>query len=134
MADYSAQMVPTLLKALRSTAVVQALGTDVMGGSKETYNVVIEQLCLVAMVMKAIQDLHPTVATDAAWLARLNSALDTGPAGDQSGWPGWVVLQVAPENLAMYGATEADSVASLRTKIETYNAGQQSLQAKKAVR
>lgn len=121
MADYSAQMVPTLLKALRSPVIVQNLGTDVMGSAKETYNLILEMLCLIAMVMKAVQDLHPTTATDAAWLARLNGALDTGPGGDMSGWPGWVVLQVAPEKLALYRATETDDVPTLASKIASYN-------------
>jgi hypothetical protein len=124
VADYAAQMVPTLLKALRSPTVVQALGTDIMGSTKEFYNIAVEQLCLVAMLMKVVQDLVPATVTDAFLLDRLAHALDTGPGGDMSGWPGWVVLQVAPENLAQYGATEADSVASLRAKIAAYNAAQ----------
>jgi hypothetical protein len=133
MAAYASQIVPYLLKGQHSPAVVSGLGSDIMGSSKEVYNVNLELLMLIAMVMQGVQALLPG-ATDAFWLDRINHALDTGPGGDISGWLGWIILQVAPENLAQYGATEADTVASLRTKIETYNAGQQSLQAKKAVR
>jgi hypothetical protein len=118
---YSSQIVPSLLAAQHSPAVTEALGTDVMGASKEPYNINLTLLTLIAMVMKAIQDLHPTVVTDAVWQARLAAALDTGPGGDTSGWPGWVVLQVRPEDLVRYGATTADNVTTLQAKIAAYN-------------
>jgi hypothetical protein len=119
---YSAQMVPTMLRAQHSVA--DLLGTDVMGSNASAYNTNLETLALIAMVMKAVQDIAPTVATDAFWQSRLNLAIDTGPAGDRSGWPGWVLLQVAPERLADYGATLTDSAAVLQAKINAYNAGQ----------
>ncbi|MEU7170300.1 hypothetical protein ABZ949_02265 [Micromonospora tulbaghiae] len=121
MAAWSSQIVPHLLKAQHSLR--NDLGTDVMYADRQTYNINLELLALIAMVMKAVQDLHPTVATDAAWQQRLNVAVDTGPGGDRSGWPGWVLLQVPPEDLARYGATETDSVDVLRAKIDAYNNG-----------
>lgn len=122
MAAYSAQFVPYLLKAQQSDVVSEAMGTNVMGTDRQTYAVNLELLTLIAMVMKAVQDLVPGTATDAWWQQRLNAALDTGPGGDRSGWPGWVILQIRPEDLARYGATEADSIAALREKIAAYRA------------
>jgi hypothetical protein len=121
MAAWSSQFVPPLLKGQHS--VRDDLGTDVMSGNVEVYNVNLTTLALISMVMKAIQDIAPAVATDAFWQARLNIAVDTGPNGDRSGWPGWVLAQIAPEDLAIYGATEADSLAVLQAKIAAYNAG-----------
>lgn len=115
MATWSAQFVPPLLKGQHS--IRNELGTDVMSGGREIYNTNLTVLALFGMVMKAIQDIAPAVATDAFWQARLNVAIDTGPGGDRSGWPGWVLLQIAPEDLAVYGATEADSLATLQAKI-----------------
>lgn len=123
MASYSSQIIPYLLKAQHSSAVTSALGTDVMAVGKETYNINLEVLTLIAMVMKAIQDIAPLQATDAFWLDRLNHALDTGPNGDTSGWLGWVVLQIRPEDLAIYGGLETDSIATLQAKIDAHNAG-----------
>lgn len=121
MVAWSAQYVPPLLKAEHSIA--ELLGTDVMSGSAELYNLNLLNLSLIGMVMKAIQDLVPTTATDAWWQARLNIAIDTGPAGDRSGWAGWVLAQIAPEDLAIYGATEADSLSVLQAKIAAHNGG-----------
>lgn len=120
--DYSSGYVPYLMQAQHSPAVCAGLGTDVMGSPKELYNVNLELLMLLSMVMKVISDVAPQV-TDQVWADRLAHAMDTGPGGDRSGWPGWVVLQVTPEMLATYGATMADSVDVLRQKIAAYNAG-----------
>jgi hypothetical protein len=120
--DYSAGYVPYLVKALHNAR--DMIGTDIMGADHYRYLQFLEMITLIAMVMKVIQDLHPGVATDAAWQQRLNASLDTGPGGDRSGWPGWVILQVPPEQLAMYGATEADSAGVLRAKIDAFNAGE----------
>lgn len=121
MVAMSAQFVPALLKG--EHAIAQDLGTDVMLSQGSQYNINLETLCLIAMVMKAVQDLSPSVATDAFWQDRLNKAIDTGPGGDRSGWPGWILLQVPPENLPLYGGTEGDSVSVLQAKIAAYNAG-----------
>lgn len=123
MVAYASQIVPFLLAAQRSSPVVDTLGTDIAGSSKETYNVNLELLCLIAMILKIMQDLHPTVVTDAALLARLSSALDTGPGGDMSGWPGYIVLQVPKEKLSIYGGLETDSVSVLLAKIQAHNDG-----------
>jgi hypothetical protein len=117
--QYSSGYVPYLLQAQHSRAVCDALGTDVMGSGKETYNINLEILMLISMLMKVISDVAPTI-TDAAWQQRLNIAMDTGPNGDRSGWPGWVVLQVPPESLGLYGASLTDSVATLQQKIAAY--------------
>jgi hypothetical protein len=118
--DYSAGFVPYLVKAMH--AARGTIGTDVMIGDRSRYLETLEILSLIAMVMKMIQDLHPTVATDAVMAQRLNISLDTGPAGARD-WLGWVYLQIQPELLARYGATEADSVAVLQAKIDAYNLG-----------
>lgn len=118
--DWSSGFVPYLVKAMHSAR--NDIGTDVMGSDHAQYLELLEILALIAMVMKAVQDLHPTVALDSVWAQRLAISIDTGPGGDRSGWPGWVVLQVPPEQLAQYGATEADSVAQLQAKIDAYNA------------
>lgn len=123
MVAWSAQNVPFMLQAQHSPAVTDNLGTDIMGSGRELYNTNLTLLSLIGMVMKAIQDISPT-ATDAFWQARLNTAIDTGAGGDRSGWPGWVILQVRPEDLAKYGATTSDSVPVLQAKIDAYNAGQ----------
>ena len=122
MADRPYQIVAALLKAQHSIAT--DLGTDVMTVDRETYNVLLLNLTLIAMGLKIQQDLNPAVVTDTALLGRLNTAVDTGPNGDRSGWPGWVLLQVPPEQLARYGATEADTVPQLQAKIDAYNASQ----------
>lgn len=114
MVAKSADFVPYLLNAQRSV-IRDSLGTDIMGSEKALYNTNLAHLCLLAMVMKAIQDLNP-LATDAAWQARLNAAIDmTG------GWPGWILGQVRPEDLAMYGATMTDSLEVLQQKIRDYD-------------
>jgi hypothetical protein len=119
MATWSAQFVPRLLKGQH--AIRAELGTDVMSGSREVYNTNLTTLALIGMVMKAVQDLAPATATDAFWVDRLATAIDTGPGGDRSGWPGWILLQISPEDLAIYGATEADSLATLQAKITAHN-------------
>lgn len=119
--DWSAGFVPFLLKGMHD--VRQDVGTSPLSIDRTQYMVVLEVLSLVGMVMKAVQDLHPAVATDAVWAQRLAVAIDTGPGGDRSGWPGWVFLQIPPEQLARYGATEADSIGVLQAKIAAYNAG-----------
>jgi len=121
MAAWSSQFVPPLLKGQH--AISDQLGTDVMSTSGELYNINLTTLALIGMVMKAVQDIVPTTATDAWWQARLNVAIDTGPAGDRSGWAGWVLAQIAPEDLAIYGATEADSLSVLQAKIAAHNGG-----------
>jgi hypothetical protein len=122
MAAWSSQYVPPLLKGQHS--IRDVLGTDVMtSGNRELYNINLTTLALIAMVMKAIQDIAPGVATDAFWQARLHVAIDTGPDGDRTGWAGWVLAQVAPEDLEIYGATEADSLAVLQAKIAAHNGG-----------
>lgn len=128
MTDWSANFVPELLKAQHSQDVTNALGTDIMGAGRELYNVNLTLLLVVSMVLKVVQDLAPGVVTDAALIQRLAIALDTGLSGDRSGWPGWVLLQVPPESLAQYGATESDSVGVLRAKIAAYG---QALSTKK---
>lgn len=122
MVAWSAQNVPSMLQAQHSTVVTNGLGTDIMGSGRELYNMNLTTLSLIGMVMKAIQDIAPA-ATDAFWQNRLNIAIDTGSGGDRSGWPGWVILQVRPEDLARYGATTDDSVPVLQAKIDAYNAG-----------
>jgi hypothetical protein len=118
--DYSAGYLPYLLKAMHNAAGLT--GTDIMGADRGRYLQHLELLTLIAMLMKVIQDLHPTVATDAAWLQRLNASLDTGPGGAKD-WPGWIVLEIPPEQLAMYGATETDSPAALQAKLDAFNSG-----------
>jgi hypothetical protein len=119
--DYSAGFVTYLVKAMHNART--DIGTDIMAGDHSQYLQFLELLAIDAMLMKAIQDLHPDAATDAAWAQRLNISLDTGPNGARN-WPGWVVLQVPPERLAKYGATEADSVPVLQAKIDAWNAAQ----------
>lgn len=119
--DYSAKYAPPLLAAEHSIAV--DLGVDVMAVGPELYRINLLTLSLIGMVMKVISDVAPAV-TDTVWQQRLAIAVDTGPGGDRSGWPGWVLLQITPELLAQYGATTADSVASLQAKIAAYNGGQ----------
>lgn len=119
--DWSAGFVPYLLKAMHS--VRADVGSSPMSVDRTQYMVLLETLSLISMVMKAVQDLAPTVATDAEWSRRLGIAIDTGPNSDRSGWPGWVFLQIPPDRLALYGATEADSPAVLQQKINAYNAG-----------
>lgn len=121
MAARSYQFVGPMLKAQH--AVRNDLGSDVMTADKQTYNINLELLALVAMVLKCVQDAVPGTFTDANLQQRLDTAIDTGPNGDRSGWPGWIVLQVPPEDLGKYGATEADSVPSLQAKIDAYRAG-----------
>lgn len=118
MADYSALFVPPLLKAMHNSRTV--VGTGVLGTERSRYLQILELLALISMVLKVIQDLHPDLATDAAFAQRLGLALDTGPGGAKD-WPGWVMLQIPPEDLAMYGATETDSPAVLKAKIDAYN-------------
>lgn len=119
MADWSAQYVPTLLKTMHDAR--DQIGTDVMGEERFRYMHTVAMLTLISMVLKIIQDLHPGVATDDAFLQRLLISLDTGPNGARN-WPGWVMLQVTPETLPMYGANEQDSPAVLQAKIDAYNA------------
>lgn len=121
MADRPYQFVGPMLAAQHSTR--DDLGTDIMAADRQTYAVNLQVLSLVAMVVKILQDLHPDVVTDAALVDRLVTAIDTGPNGDRSGWPGWILLQVPPGRLARYGATEADSATVLQQKIDAYNAG-----------
>jgi hypothetical protein len=118
--DYSAGYVPFLLKAMHN--IRTDVGTSPLLVDRTQYMVVLELLSLTSMVMKVVQDLVPATVTDALWQARLGIAIDTGPAGARD-WPGWVLLQVAPEKLALYGATESDSAAVLQQKINAYNAG-----------
>lgn len=120
MADYSAQFVPPLLKAMHNAA--GTVGTDPLGTEQSRYLQLVEVLALIAMTLKIIQDLHPAAVTDAVLNQRLAAALDTGPGGDRSGWPGWVLLQIPPELLPQYGATEADTAPILKQKIDAYNA------------
>jgi hypothetical protein len=111
----SADFVPYMLNAQR-TVVRDGLGTDIMGSEKALYNTNLATLSLIAMVMKVVQDLHPTVATDAAWQTRLAAAIDmTG------GWPGWILGQIRPEDLAMYGASLTDTLEVLQQKIRDYD-------------
>jgi hypothetical protein len=121
MADWSAQYVPALIKAMHNSAPI--LGTDPLGAPRAQYLVMLELLAVNAMTLKIIQDLHPDLATDSEFQHRLDIALDTGADGDKSGWPGWVLLQVPPEMLAQYGATEADSADVLQAKMDAYNNG-----------
>lgn len=118
----SARLVPAMLQGQHS--VSDALGTDVMLVGREQYNLNLETLALVAMVLQIIQDLNPAVVTDQVMLDRLNVALDTGPNGDRSGWPGWVLMQIRPEDLMMYGATLTDNLATLEAKVAAYNQAQ----------
>lgn len=119
MADYSAQFVPPLVKAMHNAAGL--VGTDVLYSERSQYLAILEILSIQAMTLKLIQDLAPQV-TDAILADRLNAALDTGPNGAKD-WPGWVMLQVPPESLAQYGATEADSPQVLQQKIDAHNGG-----------
>jgi hypothetical protein len=118
LADYSAQYVPALLKAMHNARFT--VGTGVMGTERSRYLQILEMLTLFGMLLKIIQDIHPDVATDAAFTQRLNISLDTGPNGAKD-WPGWVMLQIPPEDLPSYGATETDSPAVLQAKINAYN-------------
>lgn len=119
MADRPYQFVGPILQAMH--AIADQVGTDVMWSGRDLYNAVVELICLHAMTLKIIQDLHPTLVTDQVLQQRLNEAIDTGPNGDRSGWPGWVLMQIAPEDLARYGATTADTLATLQTKIAIWN-------------
>jgi hypothetical protein len=118
--DFSANYVPYLVKAMHNAS--KDVGFDVMYSDRGEYLQLLEVLSLLAMVMKVISDVAPQV-TDAVWSQRLSISLDTGSGGDRSGWPGWVVLQVPPERLAQYGASETDSVPVLQGKIAAYYAG-----------
>jgi hypothetical protein len=117
--DYSAHYVPYLVKAMHDAS--HDVGFDVMYSDRGQYLEMLELLALSATIMKVISDVAPQV-TDGVWAQRLAIALDTGPGGDRSGWPGWVVLQVPPEHLARYGAAETDDVSTLQAKIAAYNA------------
>lgn len=117
---FSARLVPSML--LGQHSVSDALGTDVMFVGREQYNLNLETLALVAMVLQIIQDLAPTVVTDDLLQQRLNLALDTGPNGDRSGWPGWALMQIRPEDLMMYGANLTDDLPTLEAKVAAYNA------------
>lgn len=119
MADRPYQFVSPMMRAMES--LKYTLGTDIMMTNKELYNAVLMLLSLQAMTLKILQDLNPAVVTDAALQLRLDTAIDTGPGGDRSGWPGWLVLGVSPSLLAQYGATETDSPDVLRAKIDAYN-------------
>jgi len=125
MAARPYDFVGPIMKAMES--LKYDLGSDIFTGSKEVYNAVLMLVSLQAMTLKIIQDLNPLV-TDAVLQQRLNTAIDTSSTpGDRSGWAGWLVLQISPSMLAQYGATEADTVASLQQKIADYNAGGQGL-------
>lgn len=121
MADMSYQFVGPMLQAMHSIA--GEIGTDIMGADTGTYRLAVELLALQAMTLKIIQDLHPDVVTDAVLQQRLNIAVDTGLGGDRSGWPGWILLQVRPDDLARYGATTTDTVPQLQAKIAAFNQG-----------
>lgn len=120
MADFPYQFVGPMLQGMHN--IRNDIGTDPMHADRTLYNITVELLVLTSMMMKAIQDIAPTVANDAFWQQRLNTAIDTGPAGDRSAWPGWILLQVPPEDLAKYGATLTDTVPALQAKIDAYNA------------
>lgn len=120
MANRPYEFVGPMLQAQH--AIRDDLGTDIMGTDRQTYAVNLEVLSLVAMTLKILQELFPAVVTDAALQQRLAVAIDTGPGGDRSGWPGWILLQVPPSQLARYGATLTDSVPALQAKIDAYNA------------
>lgn len=119
MADRPYQFVPFLMKYLHGLRY--DLGTDVMLADPQTYNVALMQCTLHAMTLKILQDLHPDLVTDAALLDRLLTVIDTGPNGDRSGWPGWLLLPVPPEMLAQYGADESTDPGTLRQLIQDYN-------------
>ncbi len=123
MADWSSQMVGPMLQGMHSLA--GDLGVDIMWSDSGTYRIVLELLALQAMTLKIIQDLHPAAVTDAALLQRLGIAVDTGPGGDRSGWPGWILLQIPPEALAQYGGTLTDTVPQLKAKIDAWNTAHQ---------
>lgn len=121
MASRPYQFVAPMLKAQHNLRYT--MGTDVVTADKQTYNVNLQILSLIAMVLKCLQDAVPLMFTDANLQQRLNEAIDTGANGDRSGWPGWIVLQVPPEDLAKYGATEADLIPQLQAKIDAWIAG-----------
>lgn len=118
MATYPSQFVGPLVKAQHSQIIRETLGTDVMTIAKDAYNMNLTLMTIVAMLMKIVQDLAPGTVTDAFLQDRLNHSIDTGPEG----WPGWLLLQVRPEDLAKYRATEFDDAATLQQKIDAYNA------------
>lgn len=119
MADRPFEYIGPIIKAMES--LKYDLGSDIMSGNRELYCAVLELVALHAMTLKIIQDLHPGVVTDEVLGQRLATAVDTGPDGDRSGWPGWLVLGVSPSLLPQYGATESDSVPVLQQKIYDYN-------------
>jgi hypothetical protein len=121
MAAWSAQFVPALVKAMHNAAPI--VGTDPLGAPPAQFRLMVELLAINAMTLKIIQDLAPGVVTDEFLQERLNIALDTGPDGDKSGWPGWLLAQVSPEMLQQYGADETDSEDVLKQKIDAYNSG-----------
>src|SRR5690349_23408975 len=75
MAAWSSQFVPPLLKGQH--AISDQLGTDVMSTSGELYNINLTTLALIGMVMKAVQDIVPTTATDAWWQDRKSTRLNS---------------------------------------------------------
>lgn len=116
MATNSSEFVPPILGGMH--AIRDLIGTDIMMVSSELYDITVLNITLHAMTLKILQDLHPDVVTDAALSDRLSASI----AGF---WPGWVLLQVRPSDLAMYGATDTDSAEVLKAKIDAYNAANQ---------
>lgn len=119
MVAWSSQFVPPLLRGQHN--IRDDIGTDIMMTSVSQYRINLEILCLIGMVMKMVQNVAPLVATDAAWQSLLNTAIDTGPNGDRSGWPGWILLQVLPGDLGRYGGTLTDTVPQLQAKIDAWH-------------
>jgi hypothetical protein len=63
----------------RMHGLASALGTDVASVSKEPYDLVVLNTLISATILQIIQQLAPTVATDAAIAAAFDNALNLLP-------------------------------------------------------
>jgi hypothetical protein len=91
MAQFIHQYVGELLR--RQHTVAQAfpdvIGTDPMFTSRQLYNLNLQTLMILGVIMKVISDVAPQV-TDEVWLSRLDAAIDSSP---EFPWPQWILDQ-----------------------------------------
>lgn len=66
-------MIPLLQ---RMHGLAGQLGTDVAWVNKEAYDLLVLNTMVSSVILRIIQKIHPTVATDAALLAEFDHALD----------------------------------------------------------
>lgn len=87
VADRIPQYVDPLLRAQQAWG--ELLGSGILNTDKQTYNLNLTVLALVATIMKAMVD--KGLITDAEWQQRLNAV----PQSDQA-WPDWILKQLPP--------------------------------------